>query len=303
MKKSFYSNGKLLITGEYAVLDGAKSFALPTKFGQSLDVTNNESDLVEWKSYDHKQNLWFQVSFSINNTLAILDTNDTLKAETLRAILLKAKHMNHAFLKQGVVAITKLNFPRNWGLGTSSTLINNIANWAKVDAFELLWNSFGGSGYDIACAQHNTSITYQIKNKKPFATKINFKPAFTERIFFVYLNQKQDSKEGIKHYKAITTAKTALIEDINTITNKIIGSTAISDFEQLLETHENTIAETLQLETVKSKYFKDYTNGVIKSLGAWGGDFVLVTGETEHVISYFNSKGYQTIIPYKDMIL
>ena len=32
--QTFYSNGKLLITGEYVVLDGAKALALPTKFGQ-----------------------------------------------------------------------------------------------------------------------------------------------------------------------------------------------------------------------------------------------------------------------------
>ena len=36
MKKTFYSNGKLLITGEYVVLDGAKALALPTKYGQNL---------------------------------------------------------------------------------------------------------------------------------------------------------------------------------------------------------------------------------------------------------------------------
>jgi hypothetical protein len=30
-EKTFYSNGKLLITGEYLVLDGAKAFALPKK--------------------------------------------------------------------------------------------------------------------------------------------------------------------------------------------------------------------------------------------------------------------------------
>jgi hypothetical protein len=34
MKQTFYSNGKLLITGEYLVLNG--SFA--TKFGQSLII-------------------------------------------------------------------------------------------------------------------------------------------------------------------------------------------------------------------------------------------------------------------------
>jgi mevalonate kinase len=38
MKETFYSNGKLLITGEYLVLDGATAFALPTKIGQNLIV-------------------------------------------------------------------------------------------------------------------------------------------------------------------------------------------------------------------------------------------------------------------------
>ena len=49
MKKEFYSNGKLLITGEYLVLDGAKAFALPTKFGQNLIVEkgNNQGNKME----------------------------------------------------------------------------------------------------------------------------------------------------------------------------------------------------------------------------------------------------------------
>jgi hypothetical protein len=38
MQKTFYSNGKLLITGEYLILDGAKGLALPTKMGQNLSV-------------------------------------------------------------------------------------------------------------------------------------------------------------------------------------------------------------------------------------------------------------------------
>ena len=42
MKQTFYSNGKLLITGEYLVLDGAKAFALPTKFGQKLTIEETE---------------------------------------------------------------------------------------------------------------------------------------------------------------------------------------------------------------------------------------------------------------------
>ena len=38
--KYFYSPGKLLLTGEYVVLDGAKSLAIPTIFGQSLNITS-----------------------------------------------------------------------------------------------------------------------------------------------------------------------------------------------------------------------------------------------------------------------
>jgi hypothetical protein len=41
---------------------------------------------------------------------------------------------------------------------------------------------------------------------------------------------------------------------------------------------------------------------MIKSLGAWGGDFVLATGD-DKTISYFKSKGYNTVIPYSKMAL
>jgi mevalonate kinase len=53
MKQTFYSNGKLLITGEYLVLDGAKAFALPTKFGQSLIIEEGSNKAIQWISYDH----------------------------------------------------------------------------------------------------------------------------------------------------------------------------------------------------------------------------------------------------------
>ena len=39
----FYSNGKVLLTGEYAVLNGSLSLALPSIYGQYLEVKNNES--------------------------------------------------------------------------------------------------------------------------------------------------------------------------------------------------------------------------------------------------------------------
>ena len=52
LKQKFYSNGKLLLTGEYMVLDGAIALAIPTKFGQSLTVEKLEEPKINWKSID-----------------------------------------------------------------------------------------------------------------------------------------------------------------------------------------------------------------------------------------------------------
>ena len=48
--ETFYSHGKLLISSEYAVLDGAQALALPTKFGQTLNVESISGAIIHWKS-------------------------------------------------------------------------------------------------------------------------------------------------------------------------------------------------------------------------------------------------------------
>ena len=63
MRKEFYSNGKLLITGEYLVLDGANAFALPTKFGQNLIVEKGSPQKIKWTSLDADGNIWFEDTF------------------------------------------------------------------------------------------------------------------------------------------------------------------------------------------------------------------------------------------------
>ena len=66
----FKSNGKLLLTAEYLVLDGAKALALPTSFGQQLLIENNNSDYINWKSFDESNNIWFNDKFLIENILS-----------------------------------------------------------------------------------------------------------------------------------------------------------------------------------------------------------------------------------------
>jgi mevalonate kinase len=302
--QNFYSNGKLLITGEYLVLNGATALALPTKFGQNLSITITTNQVINWKSLDSDGSVWFETKITFDEIKnKICSKSDEINC-TLIAILHEAYLLNAGFLNinGGYDILTKLSFPKKWGLGTSSTLINNIAQWTGVNAFELLKNSFGGSGYDIACAQHSTAILYILKNTLPSVQTTVFKPKFSDKIYFVYLNKKQNSREAITAYKK-TPEKIINhnIARVNQITAAIIETKDLKTFELLLDEHEAIMSEILKVKTVKELYFNDFT-GSIKSLGAWGGDFVLATS-IENPTVYFAEKGFTTVIPYPEMIL
>lgn len=304
MTKRFYSNGKLLVTGEYLVLDGAKAFALPTKMGQDLVVTENtEVGTIHWKSYDSDQSVWFEEILAVSKISAnSFRTEKETIATVLETILFEAHQLNPTILpNKGFSVETNLTFPRFWGLGTSSTLINNVAQWFQINAFELLKNSFGGSGYDIANAQNNSPITYQLMDGKRSIKPVLFHPEFRENLYFLYLNQKQDSKAAIAMYysKQYDVQETRM--KIDAITDGILNGANQEKFEYLLDQHEAYMSEVLEMKTVKERFFDDF-EGTIKSLGAWGGDFVLVVSNSNPK-SYFESKGFNTLLHYHEMIL
>ena len=86
----YYGSGKLLLTGEYFVLDGASSIALATKKGQSMGVRYTQSfdPRLVWKSFDEKGNLWFESSYEFWH-FNCLDTNPSDEALFLQKILLE----------------------------------------------------------------------------------------------------------------------------------------------------------------------------------------------------------------------
>jgi mevalonate kinase len=303
MKKTFYSNGKLLITGEYLVLDGAKAFALPTKLGQNLIVENAENKGINWKSYDADGRVWLEEYISFSDiSCGLKPKNDSVR-NTLITILQEAFLLNPDFINrsQGYQVTTELTFPRNWGLGTSSTLINNIAQWLQIDAYVLLKNSFGGSGYDIACAQNNTPIVYCLKKGNPIVEKVFFDPQFRMQLYFVYLNRKQNSKTAIASYYKNKNSNWDLTTTIDKITFAVLNAKTIQEFATAIKQHELEMSIVLETQTVKEVLFPDF-KGALKSLGAWGGDFVLAISE-EDPTEYFKQKGYSTIVQYNEMIL
>ena len=301
--QEYYSNGKLLLTGEYLVLDGARALALPTKFGQSLTVESIAEPKIYWESISYQDKIWNEGIFSGFNEQKLNADNVDKYNQCLVQILLAAQQLNPKFLddEKGFKVKTRLDFPLDWGLGSSSTLINNIAAWSRVDAYDLLELTFGGSGYDIACAQHDQALIYRLISNGRRIETVKFDPNFKDHLYFVYLNKKQNSRAAISDYNLKSNKSEHVISEINAITDAIIGTRTLEEFGSLIDQHERILSNCLQKSTIKDLYFNDF-DGFIKSLGAWGGDFILA-GSKDDPKSYFMQKGFQTIIDFEGMIL
>lgn len=304
--QSFYGKAKLLLSGEYLVLDGAQSLALPLKIGQSLSVQYSASfdPVLHWKSFDVNGKLWLEARFEFWR-FNILDPHPSDEVIELQKILRQARKQNSHFLRDevDVYVETRLGFPLEWGLGSSSTLIYNIAQWAYVSPFELQFKTNGGSGYDIACAQSEGPILYSKNSSGPNWSPTLFSPPFKEQLYFIYLGKKQNSKRAVRQYiEKRDTVTNKQVKRIGQITQGLLGAQNLSEFEDLLCEHEQIISDVIERAPIKDEFFSDYW-GAVKSLGAWGGDFALVTSERseEETRAYFFEKGFDVFLLYEQL--
>ena len=304
----FHPHGKLLLTGEYFVLDGVPALAVPTKRGQTFSVSplpgGPEHDLY-WRAFDVDGERWFNHAFD-REEWARPQVQSEEPAARIRAILHATETLNPGCTEKirGLEVETRLGFDRKWGLGSSSTLIAAVARWLGVNPYALLERTFGGSGYDLACAFAEGPVLYQRNGTEPVVTEPDWNPEWVQQSYFVYLNQKQNSRDGIRAYRA-AGATDAAKENISRITTALLSPTLHPRAAaQLLLEHEEIVGKTLGLPPVREKLFPDFP-GAVKSLGAWGGDFVWALSEesAEKVRAYFNGLGYEVVIGYDEMVL
>ena len=296
---NLYSNGKLLITGEYLVLNGAKALALPLSCGQSLNYKKTTNNLIKWNSYDLKNNIWYSAIID-KDSLKVIDSSDYTISKRLHEILKSIRNHNPEFLtKNGYEIETKLNFDKDWGLGSSSTLISNLSELADVDPYVILNETYGGSGYDIACSKLDQPIIYSLKNGKRFIQKVEFSPVFKDNLYFIYLNKKQDSGKEIISYRNLNIYDSD-IDKVTSISKQIIATKNQQEFNLLLDSHEEILSTILKRDTIKKQLFSDF-EGSIKNLGAWGGDFILASC-LSNPSSYFINKGFNVVLSFNEMI-
>jgi len=299
----FRAKGKFLITGEYLVMKGAKALAVPLRFGQSLAVEENFEAALHWGAFENGK-LWFDAKFE-NSKFSVLHTNQPEVAEKLSNLLAECRKQNPEFLieNDGVSARIDMDFDRNWGLGSSSTLILLLAQWSHTNPYEILKNTFGGSGYDIACATAEGPIFYQLKEGQPMVSDAYFSPAFSDKLYFVYSGKKQNSGNQIALFDKNAEYSEKQINEISQITEQIAVTEDFSEFCTLIRTHEELMSGILKIKPVKSHFFSDF-EGEIKSMGAWGGDFILAASQLPEVEvkNYFKNKGLNTIFKFEEMV-
>ncbi|RRT89999.1 GYDIA family GHMP kinase [Empedobacter falsenii] len=299
--KTYRSNGKLFLIGEYIVIDGAKAFALPTKYGQCLFVENSSEieNLITWKATKFDNSIWFETKVRLNDLEIISSTNDKL-SQSLQNILKQAKILNPDFFdsNNSYQCLTKLEYPQEWGLGSSSTLIDLISQWIEINPFELNQLTFNTSGYDIACAHHHQPILFSNNPIEVEDLELNWN--FKDQLYFVYLNQKQDTQAVVGNHYKNKPKDWKMIQDLSDLVVKATKVEHLSDLKSILDEYQERLSDFMQIPQVKELYFPEYL-GTVKSLGAWGGDFVLVTYR-EGMHDYFKEKGYEIIIPFSEMI-
>ena len=296
---NLYMHGKLLLTAEYAVLDGTPALAIPTQLGQQFTFEKSDTPGIHWKAFRHDGSLWNETSF----TLLEANKNPQSFKGRLQQLIAACIEINVSAreLFENLRVISRLEFPTDYGLGSSSTLVAALAAYARVDAYQLLEKTFAGSGYDIACATASQPLIYT-RYDVPRALSVPWNPDFLDEVFFVHLNQKQNSRDSIALYgksRVTDEGKSRFRESITQLTQQFVACGQLAEFEKLMQEHERLIAAQIHLEPIQEKLFKDYP-GAIKSLGGWGGDFIMATRREAR--QYFSSRGYTTIYCARELL-
>ncbi len=295
-----FSPGKLMLTSEYFAMDGALVLAVPTQLGQefSFEEIPDGRSLIIWEAL-HQGKFWLRAIIDYQNW-QVLETNIPSSAEFIFNTLKNVQTLSSIKFKDNFTyrITTNLQFPADYGLGSSSTLMNNLAEWAQIDPFLLNTISLGGSGYDIAVAKEKSAVLYQSVPEIKYE-KVNFDPVFKNELIFIHLNQKQNSREGISFYRSKNKSQ-KLVDEFSDLTRNILLCNELENFSSLMLTHEQKISDFLEIPTVRMRFFEDCPV-FVKSLGAWGGDFVM-SSKFDGFRDYFWDKGFTTIFDYSDIV-
>ena len=107
--KYFKANGKLLISAEYLVLNGAEALALPlTKMHQCLEVTHSNGPYHTWVAEDEKGLEWLNFKWPMD--FKIEEKHSDKISGRILDILKFIQHLNPTLFTNYTKFKTKMNF-------------------------------------------------------------------------------------------------------------------------------------------------------------------------------------------------
>ncbi|HUX54621.1 MAG TPA: GYDIA family GHMP kinase [Williamwhitmania sp.] len=298
------ANAKLLLTGEYLVLLGAKAIALPLRFGQELTIKKGDNQHISWDSEDIN-GCWFSASFNVLGEA--IDGSSREASRFVSTILRETELLSPGFLNRltGQKVIVTADFDLSWGLGSSSSLISLVAQLADVDPFMLHRKVSAGSGYDVIAAQQSCPFLFQLVGGSPEHSPVALPSFFSKHLFFAYLGKKQETATNVSQFlSSSATVEPILVNTISDISLRIPHVSSVVELCQLMVQHEAVISKILGIDSIKKASFPDF-NGCTKSLGAWGGDFALFCSEEpeSYVRAYIEGKGLSPLFRFDEIVL
>jgi len=298
-----YAHGKLLITGEYLVLQGAEALAVPLKLGQHVSIKPARGADLHWKSLRPDGSVWFEGQFSMLDFTA-QETSDQDMANRLTDILTAVTRQNPDFLAdwKGQKVECRLEFDPAWGMGSSSTLIHAIAEWGEVDPWTLYDQTFGGSGYDLACATAEGPILYRNTEDEIHITPLGLDWGFADQLLLVYSGNKMNSRHSVDQHADALRKAASEVEAISLLSNQVVDAESLDEWMGYLTEHNQRLSRILQVEA--NPWAPDFP-GLIKPLGAWGGDFFLAASheDPKAMKRWLAERGFPVVFSWRELVL
>jgi mevalonate kinase len=286
------------------ILHGAKALAVPLVRGQVLELTpKKDPGQFHWIAM-HDAYTWFETTLNLDN-LEITATSNRTKSENLVNIFHRILEIQPEFIEKlrQYDVITRLEFDPSFGFGSSSTLTSLLAQWAGVDPLQLHFRISRGSGYDVACASAESAILYQVFREMPVIESVDFLPPFMDRMWLVYLGEKQDSSKSVATFLNNYLLDPKDIERFSRMTTEFVIAQDLHQLGAVIVEHEQALSEILNMPVLKADRFPDL-EGHAKYLGAWGGDFALLVTDwsPDQLSSYLSGKGIDQWFAYKELV-
>jgi mevalonate kinase len=317
--------GKILLSGEYLVLDGAKSLGLVSRMGQSIQVEadpQSPAGTLSWTALDQDGIAWLKARMVLENNQwslvgdttyipenqrllqgiqASLDLVMQSQAEESTPVAFTKHPVLQSLSHTGLRVTTALEFPRRWGLGSSSTLVALLAGWWEVNARQLYALVQNGSGYDLEIALNAQSIVYQ---REPLQVRpVDFRIPEGSMLRLVDPGSKQISASEVTRYRNLDLhLRNQAVPRVSQISETLAKNPSIQEMLELLREHDEILEGVLGQPCLHALEGHGFP-GRLKSLGAWGGDlFLAASDQPQKAIEWLDNHVHWSSYPLEDIV-